>query len=196
MTDQQLRGLAAQAFNLAKKDLERKGFNFLLAAYHEGETLHRMRDLEAVLIQRLGREWLNSGRSKDIGFGIIRLGVFLAPPDAVMFGSVINKFEPTERLLALGPEKQRELADGGHDAHHEAVRDGLLTVCDALHITAQSEERVCLYMQNLAGGARPDVHFCQQQEFGGRMKMYGNDPAELLAKLPPEIRKMIPKRTA
>ena len=61
MTDQILEGIAAQAFNMARLELERRKFNFLLASYHEsdGKKLYRMSKIEAFIVQQLGEGWLN-----------------------------------------------------------------------------------------------------------------------------------------
>ena len=50
MTDPELQGIAAQAHNMAKRDLQLGQFNFLVAAYCAGERLHRMRQVEALIV--------------------------------------------------------------------------------------------------------------------------------------------------
>ncbi len=82
MTDQEMLGLAAQALNMAKRDLEAGNFNFLLAGYFEGEALHRMKKVEELILKHLGENWLNSGQTKDVGFGVMRTAVDLMPPHA------------------------------------------------------------------------------------------------------------------
>jgi hypothetical protein len=181
MTDPALEGIAAQAFNMAKLDLERGSFNFLLASYYAGEGLHRMRQIEALIISRLGENWLNSGQTKDIGFQMLRMACDALPPEAFVFATVINKFEPTAKLRALPPEEYRKLINAkSHEEHHAAVKQGLLAVHDALACTAQTSERVCLYTQTyypkrIEPIGRPDVQFFNQSEFAGRMKMFGEE---------------------
>jgi len=179
MTDAQLQGIAAQALNLAKRDLERHRFNFLLAAYHECDEkkLYRMSEVEALLIERLGESWLNHGKTKDIGFQLLRLAVDTLPPDAVVFAFACNSFKPTPKLQAMTRAQQVELIKAGHDRHNQAVKEGLMSVCDALTVTVQTPERVCLYRQNMdrhhEPEGKPDTLFFPQAEFGGRLKMYG-----------------------
>jgi hypothetical protein len=180
MTDAQLQGLAAQALNMAKREMERGSFNFLLASWHEGETLHRMRTIERTIIEKLGEDWLNGGRTKDLGFGLLKLATAMLPPDAMVFVCVSNFFEPTERLLALSLEEQHKTLGQTHDGHHQAVKEGLLKLCDALTAVAQTPERMCSYMQKVAVGRRvvrfldqPVVQLFDQSDFSGRMKLYG-----------------------
>ena len=93
MTDPELEGIAAQAFNMARLDIERaKGFSLFFASYHEGEGLHRMDSVAEVIKEKLGEDWLNNGAKKDRAFGILRLAVDAMPPDAVDIGSVVNWF--------------------------------------------------------------------------------------------------------
>lgn len=175
MTDAELKGIAAQALNLAKLDRERGQFNFLLASYHEGEGLHRMTKIEATIIQMLGEEWMNSGARKDIGFGIIRLATAILPPDALVFVTAANGFAPTAKFHALPLDQQKALIDAGHDRHHEAAKEGFFELHDIWAVVAQTAERVCLYEQANEPDAKPHCRFCPQDEFGGRMKVYGAD---------------------
>ena len=179
MTDAQLHGIAAQAINMAKRDLERGDFNFLLASYDEGDhKLFRMTKIEELIIERLGENWLNSGRTKDIGLGLLRVCVDMMPPGAVIFACGTNQFRPTAKFHELPVEEQEKLVNGCHDRHHEAVKKGLLEMHDALTVVAQTPERVCLYHQDIAHGrpvGKPDLHFVPQEEFGGRLKMFGED---------------------
>jgi hypothetical protein len=180
MTDAQLEGLGAQACNIAKRDLERGTFNFLLASYNEADErrLFRMTKIEALILERLGEDWLNSGRTKDIGFGLLRTCVNLIPPDALIFASVTNQFNPTEKFDQLTPAQKAEVLNGGHDRQHEAVAEGILSVHDVLTVLVQTPEKVCLYCQPLERG-RPDGRAqCEvfpQTGFGGRMKMFGEE---------------------
>jgi len=178
LTDHELQGLAAQALNLAKRDMERGQFNFLVASYHRGEPLHRMNRIEALIIERLGEEWLNAGRTKDIGFRILRMATEILPPDALVIVTAANRFKATDKMLALPEAQQLEILESNHDRHHRAVAEGLLTVCDCLHATAQSATRVCVYFQDYLPGGEfdgpPETRFRAQEDFGGRLKMYGN----------------------
>ena len=179
ITDEQLHGIAAQAFNLARKDLERGQFNFLVASYHEGDVppLRRMVKVERKIIETLGEEWLNSGRTKDIGFGVLRKCIDFLPPDAIALCTVVNFFRSTEKFKALPEAEQEELMAGAHDSHNEAVKLGLLSVADALWVVAQTPERVCCYLQILDARGRPQeqpqVDFYPQDGFDGRLKMFG-----------------------
>lgn len=179
MTDKQLEGLGAQAANMAKRDMEQRegGFHFLLATYHdEDKQLHRMTRIEALIVERLGENWLNNGRAKDIGFGVLRIAIDHLPPDAVIFATIVNRFTPTAAFRQLSHEQQTELLDSPHNRHHEAVREGLLEVCDALTATVQTPSRVCFYWQNFAHGqpvGKPETTFANQDQFDGRLKMFG-----------------------
>lgn len=166
-----------QALNLAKSDMQFKRWNsFLLACYHGGQ-LHRMRKVERLIEERLGEDWLNHGEAKDWGYGLIRLCMKLSPPDAVIFVMAVNKFTPTEKLLAASPEIKQEFIDGGHDRQHQGVKEGYFEVRDALCAISQSPETVCIVTQPLLRYGvftdQPDIHTFRQAGFDGRMKMYG-----------------------
>ena len=186
MTDAELQGIAAQSLNMAKRDLARGRFNFLLAAYNLCDTppLHRMDKIEALVIERLGENWLNSGRTKNIGFQTLRIAVDLLPPDAVVIVTMCNGFSLTAKFWELTPAQQRELHNATHDRHHEAVKEGLMDVCDVLLATVQTPERVCMYQQNLDRRGeftgRPETKCFPQEGFDGRLKMYGKhyDPVK------------------
>jgi hypothetical protein len=180
ITDAQLQGLALQALNMAKRELERSDFNCLLASYHEGESLHRMKSIERMLIEKLGKKWLSGGHTKDLGFGLFKLVTAMLPPDAMVFVSIVNFFEPTERLLALSLEEQHKILGQTHDGHHQAVKEGLLKLCDAMTPLAQTPDRVCQYVQKIESDRRgvrfldqPAVHLFDQSDFDGRMKLFG-----------------------
>jgi hypothetical protein len=138
-----------------------------------------MRSIEATLIDKLGESWLSNGRSKDAGFGILKAATALLPPDAIVFVTGCNMFEPTERMLALSPEEQRAKIGDSHGDQHRAVAEGWLTVHDGLTSLAQTPQRVCIYAQKVAVGRRvlflgqPDVRAFDQSNFDGRMKMFG-----------------------
>ena len=180
MTDAELQGFAAQGFNMARTALEQDRFNFVLAVYNEHEGTHRMTKIEALIIQYLGEDWLNSGRAKDVAFKIIRTAVELMPPDAVIFVTGGNRFLPTEQLLALPWEEQKKYFDlPSHDDHHEAAKQGYFLVRDALMCCAQTPHRVCMYVQMMDERHQPldppQTDFWDQRDFGGRMKMFGKE---------------------
>ena len=183
LTDAELQGIAAQASNMAKRDLEQGSFNFLLAVYHGSDQikLHRMSEVEALIIERLGKNWLNSGKTKDIGFQMMRLVADVLPPEAFVFVAVANGFSATAKLYELPKAQQTELLNGPHDRHHQAVKEGLLDVCDILIATVQTPERVCVYEQKLdrygEPTGKPATRYFPQEKFGGRMKMFGSEHA-------------------
>lgn len=185
LTDKELEGMGAQAFNLARRDMEQKEFSFLLASYHDGEGLHRMTKIEALINDRLGKDWLNHGQAKDIGFGLIRKAIDLLPPEALVFACVINNFQPTAKFDALSREEQVKFTKRGHDAPHQGVKDGYLTICDALMACVQTAARVCMYKQNMERGrpiGKPEATFLEPAQFGGRMKMYGEQYGDVSKK--------------
>jgi hypothetical protein len=182
MTDAELQGITAQALNMAKRDIQRGKFNFLLAAYHAGEGLHRMTKIEATVVERLGEEWLNRGGTKDFGFLLIQFAVAMKPPDAVVWVTAANMFKPTPALAELSIEEQKRLLDSTHDRHHQAVKEGLLTLADVLTAVGQTAESVCHYVLE-KNADQPTVQFFPQADFAGRMKMYGHDPLTLLTEL-------------
>lgn len=179
MTDKLLEGLGAQAFNMAKLDLERKRFNFLVATYHEGEGLHRMSSVEDIVIKVLGANWLNRASTKDLGFAIFRKAVDRSPPGAIIIATVVNKFHGTDKLDELTIEQQREILGGGYDRYHQAVADGYMRMCDALMATVQTPNRVCVYLQEFTARGKPvgaaSAEFFPQKGFGGRLKMFGEE---------------------
>lgn len=182
MTDPQLQGLALQALNLAKKDYERGHFSFLLASYSEGETIHRMKRVEATISEKLGSDWLNDARKKDAAFGILRAISMVAPVDALMIVTGCNMFVPTPALLERPIEEQGALMHHGHDRHHKAVKEGLLSVADGLVSVAQTPLRMCSYVQRIGRAGfldAPEVHFFDQCNFAGRLKMFGKSEVEV-----------------
>jgi len=177
MTDAELQGIAMQALNLAKKDCECKSkFKGLIACWYEGEPLRRMTTVETAIVEKLGPDWLDHGYKKDHAFQILRAACDALKPDAMVFVTATNMFEPTAKLIQLGEKAVKKLVQETHDAHHQAVRDGLLSIQDALIATAQTPQRVCLYRQPYRNSefiGRPEVALFAQVEFGGRLKMYG-----------------------
>lgn len=181
MTDAELEGIAAQALNLAKLNLERGGFNFLFADYRHGQGLKRLSEVENLIVAKLGEDWLNHGASKDVGFGVLRKVTSFFPPellpDALVFASVINDFKPTPKFNKLSRAARHRITSN-YQAAHKAVRDGILAMEDAIHVMVQTPARFCAYSQPIHREARPRVLFGAQGEFEGRMKLFGCDPAE------------------
>lgn len=180
MTDAELQGIAAQALNMAKRDIEAGKFNFLLGLYyHEGEVshLHRATKVEATIIQVLGEDWLNDGAAKDAGFGVIRQCVEHMPPEAFVMVTRCNKFTPTEKFCKLPAAKQEALIGAGADRQHRAVKEGLMAISDVLWAIAQTPERVCMYIQKVNGRGEfngpPEANFMPQENYDGRTKMFG-----------------------
>jgi hypothetical protein len=185
MTDQELLGLARQGLNMAATEVEqRRKLGMLLANYFEGEGVHRMRKVEDYLAQILGEDWLNYPRKKDAVGDVLRKAIelFPKPPDAFIMVSATNMFKPTAKLMAMPMEEQRKLMNEGHDAHHRMAAEGLLTVIDSYTATVQTPERVCVCAQavdkrgKLVG--QPEARYLEQEDFGGRFKMYGEDRFE------------------
>jgi len=185
VTDKLLQGLALQVLNIAKSDMQRGRWSgVLLAHYFEGKGLKRMRDVEKLIGDRLGEDWLNSGAKKDLAFGLIKICVQVAPPDALMMVTLINAFKPTPAFTALPEVEQHALLDRTHDHHHEMVAEGLLTVHDALHALAQTPQRICAYIQRVDTRrclftGKPEIVLHDQEGFDGRVKMYGLKESEM-----------------
>jgi len=179
MTDAILQGLALQALNMAKVDVQRNQFICLMAVYHEGSPLYRMKRIEARFVETFGQNWLNDGRKKDAVFDGLRFCVDAGKPDAVVFVTPSNMFKPTSKLEKLPPEQQKAIINQGHDGHHQAVRQGLFTIHDVLCAVAQNDKRVCLYNQSVRSSGlfygQPQVDFFDQADFDGRLKMYGKE---------------------
>jgi hypothetical protein len=178
MTDAELQGIALQALNMAKTEFEHTGsFGGLLASYHHGGSgLHRMTEVEAMICEKLGRDWLDNGRKKDAAFSALRTVCGVMRPDAVIFVTAVNGFLPTEKLMQREPEEIRKVLNEGHKRHHQAVQEGLLSLQDAFLAVAQTAERICFYTQTCERGRflrQPDVHFVDQDQFDGRLKMFG-----------------------
>src|SRR5580704_15563789 len=109
MTDQLLKGLAFQVINMAKNEIRYKHqLNGILAIYNEGgEGLHRMRGIEKIAEEKAGVAWLNSGRAKDIVFGVMCGASQELWPDAIVVSTIVDAFDPLPAFLEL-PEEERE----------------------------------------------------------------------------------------
>ena len=170
MTDAALQGMALQSLNMAKRDLERGKFNFLLAAYHEGEGLRRMRSVETLVIEKLGRGWLNDARAKDAGFWVLRKATEIHPPDAIAFAALASEMRPTEKMKALSPEEQRRLLESND------MVDGFMVSQDVVYITAQTPLRVCTCVQKVYRHRyidAPELKIGDMTKFSGRSKLFG-----------------------
>jgi hypothetical protein len=175
-----LRGIGAQALNIAKRDLQRGGFNFMVATYDisDDPPLHRLSDLEKELIERLGEDWLNDGRCKDAAFQVFRMAVDMLPPDAFVFVTPTNQFRPGPKWLEISDEEKRALLDSGHNRHHEAVAQGLLVRLDMLMAHVQTPELVGMYLHEWSTQLKcfvgqPEWLCDAQENFDGRLKMFG-----------------------
>lgn len=183
MTDPQLIGLARQALNMMKTAMERGHRGILLANYYEGEGVHRMDRVEKILADLLGEDWLDHGGKKDAAFMVLRKAteVFPQKPDAIIIVTASNMFKPTEKMQALPLEKQKKLINQGHDRHHKLAAEGYLKLIDSFTALVQTPERACISTQEVDGQffvGQPDTRCLNQAEFGGRLKMFGEDPFE------------------
>jgi hypothetical protein len=89
-----------------------------------------------------------------------------------------NCFKQTKAFDTLSPQEQQAIWDAGHDRHHEAVKEGLFSIHDAMVAMAQNPQRVCWYTQPVHHGRfidKPEVRFCDQRDLEGRLKMYGKE---------------------
>ena len=185
MTDDQLKGIAAQALNLIKLEIERQGeFGLFLASWNASDQppLHRMTQIERLLEDKLGRGWLNKPSAKETAFGILRMATEAFPPDALVLVTATNEFRSTAAFKALPEQEQRRIIEAGHDEHHRAAAKGLLTLSDAVTAVVQTPDRVCVCTQILDGRKQPDgppqIQCGPQSQFGGRLKMYGDQKPE------------------
>lgn len=184
MTDKELEGIARQALNMSitARAIENYG-GAILANYFDGEGLRRMRKVEQLLEKVLGEGWLGSGEAKDAAFGVLREATALFPlrPDALVFVTATNMFKPTAKFDALDEKRQREMLDGGHEAHHRLAAEGYFEIIDSVTAIAQTPERVCIASQQVDHGAlvgQPETRTGPQEDFGGRLKMFGEDKLE------------------
>jgi hypothetical protein len=103
----------------------------------------------------------------------------------MIFAVAINAFQPTPKLLGMGHEAIQQLRNQGHSAHHRALQQGLLSIQDAFFAVAQTTERVCFYTQSCERGRfldQPEVKFFDQDQFDGRLKMFGEAMRNLASK--------------
>jgi len=184
MTDQELEGFAAQAFNLARTEWKRKGeFNWLLASFHHGSGLHRMTKVEALVIQMAGEDWLNDPeRQAQVGY-VLRVATCLMPPDAIAVVSVADAWQLTDAFNALPKKDQNKILNGPREARNSAIALGLLTVEEVLVCMAQTPSRACRYQRRLdeLNDAKPTVDFGEMAQLHGRFKFFEE------VEIPPEM---------
>lgn len=149
MTDEILKGLAAQCANMCKTEMRnRRKFSVLMAVWNEGEGLTRARDFEKTIAGIAGEQWLNSEAAKKAAFKVVRESLEKLPMDCFIFASIASvskDFAEPETVLA---------------------------------VTAQTATRVCLYRQRLQGRlfvGEPAIVFVDQADFDGSMKVYGGE---------------------
>lgn len=161
MTDKLLEGLAAQAANMAKADLQLRGqINGVLANYFEGQGLHRMRTIETLLEQNVGKDWLNLDGAKHHIFGVLCYGASLITPDALVVAFAANAY----------------YSNAAGDKVEKVPGDRLIAI-------AQTKERVCLRDQEIRGRlviGEPRIMFVDQADWKGRLKLYGEAPPEIV----------------
>lgn len=175
ITDGLLKGMCLQAANMAKTDLRyRHQLNGILAIYNQGEGLHRLRKIEQFAEEKVGKDWLNSGRAKDMIFGALCGGATRIEPDAIVICTGVDQYQQTPAFDALPYEERQRIAHSGHPRDLPAY----FQPHDALMAVAQTPERACLYLQKMQVPGflligEPKIHFLNQSEFDGRLKMYG-----------------------
>ncbi len=173
MTDQELIGMAAQTANLAKRDGERGGLNFVLfVKLSPAHQAKRMEKIEKLIIDNVGEDWLDHDKQKDRGFGVLAILFSILLPEAVALATGTNMYQPTERFDAEPEAERHRIWHGGTDVHTWAVKRGLLEVKDGLGIVAQTPERVCIY-NDVFDGKPPRCEVFDQGEYFGRTKFYG-----------------------
>jgi hypothetical protein len=182
MTDEALRGIAAQCANLCKTEMRNKrSFNALIATYNKSDGLHRMRKIERTIIEMCGEDWLNNGAAKEAAFGVMRMGLSVIPQECIVFATVANDFEPTARFERLPKEEKHRIAKEPGNIW-DRVKAGYFEPHDALVVTVQTPQRVCVYKQRMLGASlfvgEPIVGCCDQVNFYGRQKMFGDLRAE------------------
>ncbi len=184
ISEAELKGLAVQALNMATRDLEQGiSFNFMVAVYDAGMNppLHRARYVEKLVVDVLGETWMNGDVTKDCGFAVLRTAVTLLPPDAVVIVSGGNGFKVTAKFRSeLSPEQQQELFNASHARHHEAVKEGYLSVNDILVASAQTPALAGQWWRGVEGGrvvGELEGFITSQECLQGRLKMFGElDP--------------------
>ena len=200
MTENELEGLARQALNMAKTELEQKDrLGMLLASYRKGERLYRMSKIEANLVEKLGQGWLDDWRRKEAGYGWLRIALQIVPPDAIVIVTATDMFRSTEKMAALPDEERKKAIERSNDPkeRRKMAAEGLFTITDGLTAVAQAAERVCISTQAIEHGAfagQPITHHCLQANFHGRQKMYGGLSKEEEAEIARTRAELLEKR--
>jgi len=174
LTDPELQGIATQALNMAKFEIEKtRCLNGLIASYYADQGLKRMKKVEALIVNKFGKEWLNDWAKKK---SVLRMVATLSgAPDAMVLVTSVNRFLPTPALEALPPDEKKAILVSSHERHHQAVKEGLLCIEDCLMANAQTPERVCLATLPTKPDSVVDYSFIPQSHFGGIMKFWGED---------------------
>ncbi len=179
MTDRELLGAARQTLNMARTDWELQGWpsSMVIASYHAADAppLHRMRKIEQLLQDKLGRSWLDDEAKKDHGFYVLRLATAAMPPDAVVIVTPTNMFKSTAKAMA-SPGLLKRMKTDTPGQRRQRVAEGLLELVDSVTAVAQTPQRVCTVAQPVRRGVyvgEPTVMFFDQAQFDGRLKMFG-----------------------
>lgn len=197
MTDQELLGIARQCLNMARTDIELAGWptRIVIAVYNAGDEppLHRMRTIEDLMLAMFGKGWLDSDAAKAAGFRMLRVALTAAlqrTPQAIAICTAANMFKPTAKYSALPrKEKVRIAKEARHVDYHRMAREGLFEIVDSFTAVAQTDQRVCNCSQPVRRGVfigEPIVHYLDQADFVGSLKMYG-------AKLDKELQEVVAK---
>lgn len=174
ITDKQLQGMCAQVANMAKTELRTgRGLHGIIASYIEGEGLHRMRKVEALAIERLGEDWTNSPAAKEMVFSGLALCAKATKPDAFVLCTGGDNYRQNASFDALPREEQERLMDAYHPKHMPEY----FRAHDVLMVTAQTPERVCIYVQDMRIPGylligEPEIRFWPQSANVGRLKLF------------------------
>jgi len=175
MTDQELEGFAAQAFNFARTEWKTKGkFNFLLANYFDGK-LHRMTKVEALIIEKCGEDWLNSSAKKHAVSDVLRIATKAMPPEAVVLVTIADRWKTTQAFESVPKTEREKILSGPREARQAATELGLLEAEEVMIAVAQTPKRVCFYTRQLSRleDTKPQVETGDMATFEGAMKLYG-----------------------
>lgn len=184
MTEQELKGVAFQALNLARADRTTRGWktSIVLAIYYKTDKtpLTRMESVEELLLEKLGKGWLSDGRKKDMAFQLLRRAIdkFPKTPDAVIIVTPADMYMPTAKMLELSMEEQKRLADLGASARPRLVREGLYDVIDSYTALAQTPELVMTVNQAADDETAPVTRCGPLNSLTGRLKMFGGEDQE------------------
>ena len=181
MTDQELLGAARQTLNMARTDWELQGWptSMVIASYHATDVppLHRMRKIEQLLQDKLGRGWLDDEAKKDHGFYVLRLATAAMPPDAVVIATPTDLFRTTAKAMANPGLLTRMKTEHSPEQRCQRCAGGLAGVGGSpSRPWRRTPQRVCTVAQPVRRGVyvgEPTVTYWPQAQFDGRMKMFG-----------------------